>query len=446
MLVQDHSSVDRYTTSCIYHDWLNLPPRRGEILKGPLVLKQKDSIRDKKQSLLMEFFFYQLKEWETGRETVADRELREASEHSERATPAYLASRVVERAGRFARSAQNLLPLKKQLNISKWLMEKKESAPLGGGLSKKEDGSPQKKHLVSIRIVWHAVERGCNMECINQKTIWPHRSVEWLDAGGIEKPIQVPCGKCVACLVNKRSDWSFRLEQEHKVAKSSFFVTLTYNEKHLRSDRSLNKRDLQLYLKRLRKRHGIRSSIRYYAVGEYGSITGRPHYHILLFNSVEEHMRTAWVDSKGAAIGIVHVGTVTAASIAYCTKYIIQRDNWPEGLEKPFATMSRAYGIGAHYLSDAMVDWHRENDANYVVKPGNIRGALSRFYKSKIWYKQHDRDRIGEAALSYALVKRAKAEAHYKKTAGERWLAVMTEANNRLLARVKTKVQYSQSI
>ena len=166
------------------------------------------------------------------------------------------------------------------------------------------------------------------MQCTNQKDIY-------IDVCGVSTPVSVPCGKCVPCLVNKRSDWSFRLEQEHRVSKTAHFVTLTYDAKHLRTDGSLEKRDLQLYLKRLRKNESVNygnQRLRYYAVGEYGTHGGRPHYHILLFNATDENtIRKAWRDSKGKPIGIVHVGKVEAASIAYVTKYIIQKDTYPFG-------------------------------------------------------------------------------------------------------------------
>lgn len=282
------------------------------------------------------------------------------------------------------------------------------------------------------------------MICTSQKLIWPHRSIDWTDAGNVEEPILVPCGKCIPCLMNKRSDWGFRLEQEHKVSHSAHFVTLTYDEKHLRTNRSLCKRDLQLYLKRLRKKDE-QTRIRYYAVGEYGSHSGRPHYHILLFNSCEEHIRSSWTDSKNKPIGIVHVGKVTGASVAYVTKYIIQKDQYPAGLEKPFATMSRAYGIGGRYLSDVMVEWHRCADRNYVVRPGNVKGRLPRFYREKIWWKPADKQRVSAAAMALTLGNQEKERNYYKNYCGERWEAVLNTARALVIARVRQKIQFSQT-
>jgi len=229
-----------------------------------------------------------------------------------------------------------------------------------------------------------------------------------LNVAGVATLVSVPCGKCIPCLISKRQEWTFRLEQEHRVSKSAYFVTLTYDEKHLRSDGSLNKRDLQLYLKRLRKKDE-QSRIRYYAVGEYGTVHGRPHYHILLFNSEESQIRSAWTDSKGGTIGIVHVGRVTGASIAYVIKYMIQKDSYPEGVEKPFATMSRRYGIGGNYLSDVQIGWHRENGACYSLRPGNVKGRLPRFYRDKIWYPGRGREEVSKAAMELTLENQKKS-------------------------------------
>lgn len=273
------------------------------------------------------------------------------------------------------------------------------------------------------------------MICSNQKELW-------IDGHGF---ILVPCGKCIPCLLNKRNDWSFRLQQEHRASKEACFVTLTYDEKHLRTDRSLNKRDLQLFFKRLRKLHGRRVRIRYYAVGEYGTHFGRPHYHILLFNCVEQLVRKAWTDSKGQSIGNVHIGKVTEASIAYCTKYVVQRASAPEGLLPPFSTMSRAYGIGAHYLSDDMVNWHRENDANYVVRPGNVKGRLPRFYRERIWYRDEDKKRISKAAMELVLQNQRIEEQYYKENHGEFWKSIMDHAYVMWVSRVESKLKYSQT-
>ena len=157
----------------------------------------------------------------------------------------------------------------------------------------------------------------------------------------------VPCGKCPDCRKRRVSGWSFRLLEELKRrATSAHFLTLTYEDMKLpysptgnmtldSSDQehyqkqvkkhtdgtvetywTLNtKRHLQLFFKLLRKANpGVK--IRYYAVGEYGSKTKRPHYHIILFNADQKTIQPAWPH------GTIHYGNVSPASVGYTLKYM----------------------------------------------------------------------------------------------------------------------------
>lgn len=264
------------------------------------------------------------------------------------------------------------------------------------------------------------------MECISLRTV-EHN----------EKDYIVPCGKCLACLSNRRNDWAFRLEQEYKVSKSAYFVTLTYDRLNLkRVNYELSKRDLQLYFKRLRK-VAKASRVRYYAVGEYGSKTQRPHYHILLFNVNEKEVRHAWQK------GIVHVGKVSSASIRYTLKYIVQPFDGVDGKVKPFAVMSRGYGLGLNYLTDSMVAWHRNDDRTFTMVNG-IKNRLPRYYRKFIWYKDADKERIAEnSKLQNDLSKRKELDYFIDKY-GKDARSKMLQFRNAVLSRIKLKVSFTQ--
>lgn len=207
--------------------------------------------------------------------------------------------------------------------------------------------------------------------------------------------MHVPCGKCNFCLRNKRSDWSFRLLQEQKVSSSSHFITLTYDDNHLVYDVAsrlpvLVKRDVQLFTKRLRKvQSRLDSSVRlrYYLVGEYGSIGERPHYHIIMFNMDQSLVPVLFDIWRG---GLVHVGSCTAYSIGYVTKYVINRVGDYAGREPPFALMSRKPGIGANYLQSHK-KWHESEYKNYTQVDG-VLARLPRYYKERLfepWERAH---------------------------------------------------------
>lgn len=203
------------------------------------------------------------------------------------------------------------------------------------------------------------------------------------------REIYVPCGRCAFCTATKRSDWALRLHYESKLHVGSSFVTLTYADPHLvwnHGSSQLSKRHLQLFFKRLRK---AGHKLRYYAVGEYGARTFRPHYHVILFSDVADDLiRCAWT------YGQVHIGTVSQASVMYCLGYCINGSSWKmrSGRERPFSLMSRRPGLGANYMTAQMIEWHRSGRKSYALLDGKKR-HLPRYYRDRIFSKI-DRVRI----------------------------------------------------
>ena len=144
---------------------------------------------------------------------------------------------------------------------------------------------------------------------------------------------KVPCGKCLNCKRRRASSWSVRLVKEGERSISAHFLTLTYDTEHVPISKNgfmnLDKTHLQKFFKRLRKCHGKNhKSIKYYAVGEYGGKTLRPHYHMVIFNADVNLFERSWaLDNK--QIGQIHVGTITEASIGYTLKYISKASKIP---------------------------------------------------------------------------------------------------------------------
>lgn len=86
------------------------------------------------------------------------------------------------------------------------------------------------------------------------------------------------CNKCRNCLINKRYFIFLRLQNELLKWKYHLFVTLTYDNKN--NTGSLNKKHVQNFIKYFKK---YNKNFTYCVVGEYGSVSFRPHYHLLLF-------------------------------------------------------------------------------------------------------------------------------------------------------------------
>lgn len=94
----------------------------------------------------------------------------------------------------------------------------------------------------------------------------------------VKGEIPVPCGKCPNCVARRISHWSFRLMQEEKQSTSAYFITYTYDTQHVPISKNgfmeLRKKDMQDYLKRLRKSQwnkGNVTPLKYYLAGEYGT-------------------------------------------------------------------------------------------------------------------------------------------------------------------------------
>lgn len=157
----------------------------------------------------------------------------------------------------------------------------------------------------------------------------------------------VPCGKCEQCRKRQVSSWSFRLMQQYKRCESAYFITLTYDTKHVpitpHGYMQLCKRDVQLFFKRLRKASPGNKAIKYYCVGEYGGQTKRPHYHAIIFNADIALLQPAW------KLGQIHYGQVNEASVGYTLKYMFKKGIIPmhrnDDRQPEFALMSKALGL-----------------------------------------------------------------------------------------------------
>jgi len=217
-----------------------------------------------------------------------------------------------------------------------------------------------------------------------------------LNNGGFRSDV-VPCGRCPACLKRRSGNWTFRLEQEYKRAETATFLTLTYDEDNIPTSdmghQTIRKKHLQDFHKRLRtqtKRYWPEwnSKLTYYAVGEYGSKTHRPHYHSIMFNCHPELLEHTEALEAIWQNGLVHHGSVNSKSISYVTGYVNKtKFVFPEehvaDREPEFSLMSK--GIGANYLTDARVSYYQRLQVPYLIVENGEKRAMPRYYKDKIY-------------------------------------------------------------
>ncbi|WNK14099.1 MAG: replication initiator protein [Microvirus sp.] len=194
----------------------------------------------------------------------------------------------------------------------------------------------------------------------------------------------VPCGLCPGCMQRHRNDWAIRLDFEALHAVSLFFVTFTYDEKN--ESTMLDYNHLKCLWKRVRKNHKV--TFRYFAVGEYGEINYRPHFHALLFfdhmvtfNEIYEYMSN-WT------YGFIKIGTVTKGSIRYMLKDMLKERLQFEELPKenrPAIRVSK--GMGISYIEN-FKSFHRASisERNYIRDDGKFF-PIPRYYSEKLFSK-----------------------------------------------------------
>lgn len=225
-------------------------------------------------------------------------------------------------------------------------------------------------------------------------------------------PIAIPCGQCVGCRLEHARQWAMRCLHEKKLHRENCFITLTYDNDHLPEGGTLVKRDLQLFLKRLRKRFG--EGIRFYACGEYGDVSSRPHYHLLLFNhnfrdrkvfGKRDAKHPVFLSAELDAIwgkGLAVVGDITFESAAYVARYVMKKvtgdradkhyarldaDGRVYRLLPEFTVMSRRPGIGTGWF----VKFGKETYLHDSVIVNGRQVRPPRFYDGKLELTDPDR-------------------------------------------------------
>lgn len=199
----------------------------------------------------------------------------------------------------------------------------------------------------------------------------------------------VPCGQCLGCRMERARQWAARIMHEAQCHNEACFLTLTYDDKNLPENSSLDKTHVPLFIKRLRK--SIEPvKIRYFQCGEYGEDNERPHYHMILFGwsfpdkkfftksgennlYISEKLTNLW------GLGFANIGSVTFDSARYVAKYCVDKLTGDLGKEAydsknripPFVTMSRRPGIGALWYNKFKSDVYPHDEV--IVNSASCR-------------------------------------------------------------------------
>lgn len=204
---------------------------------------------------------------------------------------------------------------------------------------------------------------------------------------------KVPCGTCAGCRAEQARQWSVRIMHECQIRDHAWFLTLTYRDEEIPQYGSLYPEDLREFFKAVRRDYPA-GQVRYYACGEYGDRTQRPHYHAVLFG-VDFLDRVVLRNDGGSTVwrsstlerywphGLSEFGSVTPASAAYVAGYVrkkVTKKMDPDAYERvdadtgelvqvepEFSRMSLKPAIGRKWLEKY---WQDVYPRDFVVVDG----------------------------------------------------------------------------
>lgn len=207
--------------------------------------------------------------------------------------------------------------------------------------------------------------------------------------------LTLPCGQCIHCRLQRSREWAIRCTHEAKMHDYNSWITLTYADEHLPwSDYglpTLDKRDVQLFLKRLRK--AIPCKIRYFGCGEYGKKFGRPHYHLIifgydfpdknLFQRGKFNLFTSRLLQECWPYGHSIIAAFSFESAAYTARYCLKKVNGSDSDEHyldrvpEYSLCSTRPGIGASFFERFSADIVHQDK---VISRGGRAAKPPRYY------------------------------------------------------------------
>ncbi len=229
----------------------------------------------------------------------------------------------------------------------------------------------------------------------------------------------IPCNRCIGCKIARAKDWTIRQAAEAKTRErnSCWFLTLTQDENHIAwtpYGPTLVKEDLQRFIKSLQKsseRKGL-DTWKHFGCGEYGSLMGRPHYHLNIFGldiekeygiqPVKDETTGKIITSNGSILytseklrklwdrGHITVARFTPETAAYVASYVTKKIGPTEKKlpEEPIAEFTiksnKAGGIGKDYY-ETKKDEIYQND---IICLGKMQVKPPKYY-DKLFEKNH---------------------------------------------------------
>lgn len=233
--------------------------------------------------------------------------------------------------------------------------------------------------------------------------------------------IEVPCNHCFECKEVKRLSWFVRLYYAWKhcqdVGGFALYETFTYNNAHVpicceyfdglkkHSTLCFSRRDIQLYMKRLRKAlhcHypdvDINGKVKYFFAMEYGGKTHRPHYHPVFFVETPEVdpfvfknlCESLWHENGFTKSGGINNGFVTnCGGLSYVAKYVTE-DVYEDSYLKKLEYKLIKQGFTKDYYKDIFPRVMCSNNLGISAFEFDFENDLDTFMRGSIYLPDND--------------------------------------------------------
>ena len=253
---------------------------------------------------------------------------------------------------------------------------------------------------------------------------------------GYNKVYKVPCNNCDECLLQRSKQKATQLMIENydrKDSSGSWFVTLTYDDAHIpynevydkdhnfiSVEESLPPKNPYLYEHKADRSKCIKpfidnlsyhaktvygdEKIMWFYCAEYGGITKRPHFHMIIFNlhipitelkfyeQRDGYILYEWI--KGAEIwknGFVTVGNFTPETAAYVAGYVLKKQskkkqNWlyeQQGKIPEYTGQSRYPAIASNYYEKHKMEIYSTDEIYIPGITGVLKLRPTSYYDTK---------------------------------------------------------------
>ena len=213
------------------------------------------------------------------------------------------------------------------------------------------------------------------------------------------QPFQLPCGKCPSCRLLQAREKAIRCVHEASCHVNNSFITLTYSDKHLESEKLIYGH-AQTFIRDLRYRYP-HLRIPVVTTGEYGSKNKRPPFHILLFNCAPtahapyiktkqgDHVYTSteldnlWGKNDQTTTPTL-IGPVNLSTAGYVCRYQLKKlDHGGDEAFDPIVKYSSKYAIGKTWIQN---NWKQTFELGYITVQGGEKLKIPRYYEK--WLKE----------------------------------------------------------